>query len=569
MGRLRCIGVRPEHLLTCFAAHHHEQSTYGATGEAAIIPFGTQFALQLELTRLLPLQSLISKAAESVIDQVRDLQKSGSDAVTELDLVKIFGHNRINPNLARSFRTVVSKSSSTPLCEGISLDTRLGPTVRRALASKEEPYFRMVIQCSFLTSALQTPQIATALHQSFERIAAEAPRDSPLLEIPSEESLFGVLRSCQEQTCEFKWDHLMLAVARTLGLDDGAIFDELPPSILNGLLYMLPIVSSLPEDRLIIIEGFGAISLIIVWAYHILDISVLVKRSTNEGSRETRFGSDSPNLIIEYTNPPASITLLATSKDNTKEVLFHLEPDHDEKAIDSVFKYPALGYGKKVFKSLTIEQSAIEEEMTLLICAHCIAVSRYLRMLPQDTFEDGQIPCIGEIGDEQYQTKESDLKKSISILYISEQRVLEAAMFIFGDRSLTRSNVDQFLNTYHWPLAPSTPPPSRVEAIFRQNKEASEFNWYTLCQLGRYLSVLILAFAHVHDLEACAHLPLLYKYEVLCDHHLTKQLLTWDGKTALGIHESSWVEAVALLMIGHKEKVETTNNRVSLLSDRG
>ena len=81
--------------------------------------------------------------------------------------------------------------------------------------------------------------------------------------------------------------------------------------------------------------------------------------------------------------------------------------------------------------------------------------------------------------------------------------------------------------------------------------------------------MLIIAFPHVHDLEACAELPLLYRYEVLCDHHLTKQLLTWDEKKALGIHESSWVEAIALLMIGHKEKVETINNKVSLLSDRG
>ena len=346
----------------------------------------------------------------------------------------------------------MSKSSSTPLCEGISLDTGPGPTVRRALALKEVPYFRMVVQCSFLTSNLQTPQIAAALHQSFERIATEAPKDGPIVEIPSEESLLGVLRSCQEQTSEFKWDHLMLAVARTLGLDKGAIFDELPPSILSGLLYMLPIVSSLPEDRLIVIEGIGAACLIIVWAYHILDISVLVKWRTNEGSRETRFGSDSPSLVIESKSLDArksggpmsgkSITLLAAPEDNTREVLFHLEPDHDERAIDPVFKYPALGYGKKVFISLTIEQSAIEDEMILLICAHCIAISRRLRMLPQETFDDGQILCTGEIGDELYQPNESNMRKSITALYVSEQRVLAAATFIFGDRSLTRIDVD-------------------------------------------------------------------------------------------------------------------------------
>ena len=418
------------------------------------------------------------------------------------------------------------------------------------MASKEEPYFRMVVQCSFLTSALQTPQIAAALHGLFERIAAETPEGSPIVEVPSEESLFGVLRSCQEQTPEFKWDHLMLAVARTLGLQDGAIFDEMPPSILSGLLYMLPIVLSLPEDRLIVIEGIGAATLIIVWAYHLLVISVLVKRRTSEGSKETRFGSDSPNLIIEsglrdtkgsgVSRPAVSITLLATSKDNTREVLFHLEPDHDERAIDSVFKYPALGYGKQVFGSLTTVQSVIEEEMTLLICAHCIAISRCLRMLPQETYEDGQIPCIGETGDERYHFPEYGMMyQPSSTLHVSEQRVLETAMFIFGDRSLTRSNIDQFLGDQNWPLASSTTPPSRIETILKQNKEASEFDWYTLCQLGRHLSVLILAFTHVRDLEACAQLPLLYKYEVLSDHHLTKQLLAWNGKAALNIHESS------------------------------
>lgn len=74
--------------------------------------FASQFALTLELTRLIPIKWATNKAAEFLINRARDLHHSGSDIVVEEDLVNVLGRNRISVPLSSSFKTVVAKSSS-------------------------------------------------------------------------------------------------------------------------------------------------------------------------------------------------------------------------------------------------------------------------------------------------------------------------------------------------------------------------------------------------------------------------------------------------------------------------
>lgn len=130
--------------------------------------FNSQFALSLELTKILPLKAAADKAFEAVVNFERDLrvsrthlegnwsnsqQNTSSDIVVDADLTEFFGRCRIARNLESSFRTVVGASGSkVNLCEGLILDRSAGPTVIRGFQPGCERYFSTIIQCSLLTS---------------------------------------------------------------------------------------------------------------------------------------------------------------------------------------------------------------------------------------------------------------------------------------------------------------------------------------------------------------------------------------------------------------------------------
>src|ERR1700733_14238374 len=113
------------------------------------MPLYSQFALSLEVTRLVPFNLITSKITEKILQFARDLQNSGSDILIEEDLLSIFGRCRVAPQMERSFRTLVLKQSSVPLSDGLSLENGAGPTVLRRLT--EPRYFATVLQCSMLT----------------------------------------------------------------------------------------------------------------------------------------------------------------------------------------------------------------------------------------------------------------------------------------------------------------------------------------------------------------------------------------------------------------------------------
>jgi hypothetical protein len=67
--------------------------------------------------------------------------------VFEDDLAELFGRFRITPQMASTFRTVVSKAAPPQwLCEGISIVDGPGPTVIRGFTQKE--FFATVLICS-------------------------------------------------------------------------------------------------------------------------------------------------------------------------------------------------------------------------------------------------------------------------------------------------------------------------------------------------------------------------------------------------------------------------------------
>ena len=180
--------------------------------------FSNQFALSLELTRLLPISWATNKAAEAFMNRARDLHHSGSDIVIEEDLVNVFGRNRISPTLSSSFKNIVAKSNSNvSLWEGITLQGGPGPTTLRAL--RETPYFAMLVQLSLLVWIFDIRYLATAIADALHERSEGAPLSSKLQSSPSRTGILGVLHVCEKQTSAFNWNMLLHAVSKSLGYE--------------------------------------------------------------------------------------------------------------------------------------------------------------------------------------------------------------------------------------------------------------------------------------------------------------------------------------------------------------
>ena len=133
--------INPSQRLSC---HLLGKKSLGDMG------FDSQFALTVELTRLVPQAGIAVAAGSKISQQARDLKRSGSDLLVEEDLTLIFRQSKIDAAIEQRFRSSVANSQPFAFSElmPIVLWSGAGPTVRRAL--KDQTYFPMVIQLSLL-----------------------------------------------------------------------------------------------------------------------------------------------------------------------------------------------------------------------------------------------------------------------------------------------------------------------------------------------------------------------------------------------------------------------------------
>ena len=160
------------------------------------MPFQNQFALSLEVTRLVPTTLILEKAYQKVLSLARNLRNSGSDIVIEEDLAEVFGKCRISPQLEASFSTVTKKEGTKihKLCEGMNLVEGVGPTVGRSL--KHAPYFSTVVQLSLLTWVAPGRFLASAISNALHKRLNGASEQDSIREPPGQEALSGVLSLC-------------------------------------------------------------------------------------------------------------------------------------------------------------------------------------------------------------------------------------------------------------------------------------------------------------------------------------------------------------------------------------
>lgn len=539
--------------------------------------FATQFALSLELSRLVPLGAIASKT----MALARDLQNSGSDIVVEEDLVEILGKCRIAPEMESSFRAIVAADpSSSKLCEAIILQSGPGPTVLRALKKvpQRSLYFSMVIQCSFLTSIHQSNSLAATISLIFEQnalgaIQAAAP-DGRMKATPEEGRIFGVLRACQDQTSDFDWRILMMSVAHTLEMPDQRAYEPIPSVIVRAVISMFPIVQSLPEDRIIVIESGSGISAIVVWAHRLMGLTVLVK-TCEPCCKEIRFGHGNDQVIIKDSSmargqmKAVSVTLLEAV---TREALFTLTPEPDESALEGVARHPFHGYGKDVLrKTIGTEEGskALLDQVMCFSAASAVLVSKRLHMQTRANLYLSE--------QEEYVSPASDSESEYEseIIKIDERRILKASNSLFG-QVLGKSHVDFYKNKWYKMglILTRGPPQTILEMISTLQETASnpqvneqDLLWRKLLQKIRYLIALILAFTNIQDMTEASNLMLCSSIELLHDNGLVQELLNWNGKQNILVTEDTWLHAIAVLMIGPKKEFDLSS--VCLISDHG
>lgn len=529
--------------------------------------FANQFALSLEITRLLPISTITETTALAVYKLARGLRNSGSDIIVEQDLAEVFGRCRITHEIERSFRTIVGKSSgTTPLGGEILLQRGPGPTVTRALVSGQAPYLSCLVQCSFLSWVHNKQALGSAIARALEKRVQDASSEADVKAPPSQDSVLGYLTACEEQTNIFIWDHYLLGFASMFGWSQESARGPLPAVILRGALDMFPLVQHFPENYLVhIITGQG-LCILLVWAHRILGLNVLVH---GEGHRPGfRVGNGDPQVVVDHGVEgnhlsEASIILLDSSKE-PHEQLIKIKSDPDESAIDGTWKITARGFGKTVLETfcdrerglyLTAEMSsAIVEEMAPVTGANAQAIGKCLiRQKRRASISEGMpnIKCA-----------------------VERMQILKATKFLFDSPKLG----EQEVSTYQVPkpfLYNSLPPSSIAGAleIARDRKHghggeqwAKDF-WYKICKIIQRLSLVVLAFAHVRDLDQCDGLPLCASLELL--HPLGNILdrLAFNSNLEIEISDDTWFHAIALLLIGHTSNIDRSGT--CLLSDRG
>ncbi|KAI4173938.1 MAG: hypothetical protein LQ343_002706 [Gyalolechia ehrenbergii] len=318
---------------------------------------GSQFSLSLELTKLIPFGSLVSTGSHALVRLLRELQASGSDFITEQDLAEVFGRNRIEPRFESTFRTAVRTSVVHKVADiaELVIEAGAGPTVRRSL--NEPAYFATVVQLSLLTWTHELTDLAKALAKAFERRAEGA---TEYVALPRFDAIKGTLRACREQTSGFMWELILSAVETKLyghiTWTDNLLYKmrPIPTVVLQALMDAFTAVQHLPENTLLRIRSMQGIPSIIVWAHHVLGLTVKVV--TRRG--QYVFGEGPESIFIEGTNPRvAEATLL----NETQDALFHLVRPDEDTYLQPVSYHPLRGYGSRLLELEIYDEERLQQ----------------------------------------------------------------------------------------------------------------------------------------------------------------------------------------------------------------
>ncbi|KAI4196527.1 MAG: hypothetical protein LQ350_006510 [Teloschistes chrysophthalmus] len=337
-------------------------------------------------------------------------------------------------------------------------------------------------------------------------------------------------------------------------------------------------VQSLPSDRMIHVQIpvgkhiSSGVSALVVWAHHVLDLTVVVQLCGERGlpKRYERFGSaDVHQVFIEEVAAEcdASITLL----DAQQDILLRItsEPDEEDRLISSVRRIPARGYGNTLFEDHIRrffpgrkETKAIIQELQKVTSAFAIIIARNLDKVETQFDIDNNV------------TRRRNGMKH----YVDEDRLLQASRFLFDNAHLSHQDIDGLVAQYSGsPLQDTLPQPAALEsAAWAQSQTPIhdvdiEDNWYFACAHARDLSILAISLAHVTNPEDCENLRFVdVEISSIREVALGQQLLDWNGRDALRITDDAWLQALAVPPAGYQTQLRSLPwHNICLISDRG
>ena len=344
-------------------------------------------------------------------------------------------------------------------------------------------------------------------------------------------------------------------------------------------------VQSLPSDRqvLVTMDRNDGIAIFIVWAHQVCGLNVLVRQPNNQSVRETNFGSGPAHVIVEYGfqdrgNTGSSMTLLDVVNDDK---LFVFSTEEDEPVVDATVKKPAKGIGRRWLErswevfldSSTNEavdrEAGITEVMNVSVAFALLVALRSVksRYAPSSArYGRGGLPDIGHRRSNYFGHLyiHDDIK-----CIIPSSRIFEAAEFLFGERKVTAETVKPYELAYRDMSLSNALVLENIGTIYKIFGLSTKL-LESLQQSAVNLSVLILAFANVSDLEDAATLPLTDRLDLLDQNSLVCQIQSWNGETPIPVHDSLWYEILVAMTKGHTLDIHfTTIERTSLVSDRG
>ena len=534
--------------------------------------FQNQFALSLELTRLLPpIKWATDKTVEAIMTRARGLSNSGSDIVVEEDLARVLGRCKIADGLSSSFRSIITKSTSNvPIVEAIMLQGGPGPTVIRAF--QDSYYFSMVVQLSLLVWVFPINDLATAIAEALRERAAGAPSTSDMQSTPSRNGILGVLRACESQTSAFNWNLMLNAVSNTLGYRTGPAPMGISDFVLRGLLDMLPMVQTLPKDRFIHIQipvapnRKSGTTALIVWAHHVLGLTVHVKTS----ARTLRFANlEAEQVLIEEVDGVSEASLTMLDSHNEHLLTIKPAPDEDRALIGSMRRVPARGWGNilfanydKTFREARQNINAVTRDMSIVTTAFAFLIAKHL---------------VKDTNHGRCQSTEEDTADLLAY-DVDEERLLEASRFLFHNSNIRRGEVESFAaQCISKALNEELLPPITLTAfiaasVSRTTREQIHQDMRThLCGFMKKIAIFLIALAHVTNLEDCEDLMFpCVNLDHMSEHSVVQQLESWTGETPIYIKDEVWLQALAVPLISHRNHVwDLPWDKVCLVSDKG
>ncbi|KAK0388323.1 hypothetical protein NLU13_4568 [Sarocladium strictum] len=513
------------------------------------------FQLALELSNLFPARELSRSAFSAVMSLARDLRKSGSDLVIETDLAQIFGRARIDHDFEARFRgdvllTTPDKSVAQIYPgSGIHLQAGPGPTVRHACKSPEKAYLASVIQLSMLAWFHQRTELASALTECIaKRFQLKYPDSNP---DPGYHGIEATLEAVSSQTSTFAWSDLAEQVERKLRAAHPSYgcrsvehrnLTALSPNQLLAAMDMLCTVQRLPEDRLMEVKNQKGIVVLILWANHLLSLTVRVQGLATGELVFPGSYKEVPQVIIHWDNhldpynpDEAGVYLL----DSSMEVLLSIEPGIlSMNKVAGEERHSVLDYGTKWLRRTCNFIISVSESDPLYqdLAEYVTAMAWYVS---QGLCRTWYIP------------RQKDDTDDMPIV-LDRWQVAASARLLFRGIGVNLQSIDSMIEkaTPGCPLK-DFPRPRSLEGYLGRVPLQNRAEALMRLDL-RSLTVLVVLIASVVgvDSDVFAHAPISFSLSSLTTQHLVESLWNESAGKHVRVEELEWVGLLGQLLVG-------------------